>query len=202
MIGHYSLPSARPIVAVVSGVERTRVAVETKHHSADELATKEMLESLLAAYDVSDWAFTKRVVIDEGSIPHSHPVLTLSPRLIFREPAGLLSMYLHEQIHWQLVGQRRQVRDARKELRRLFPSVPRQRDGGAKSKRSTYLHLLVNWLEVDALRHLAGEDTAQRMLAATADGPVYGWVYGQVRDRQEDLAAVVRTHGLLGPLDR
>lgn len=176
------------------------VAVETKHGSADEQAAKEMLESLLVSYDVFNWAFTKRVVIDETSIPHSHPILTLSPRVLFREPAGLLSMYLHEQIHWQLVAQRRQVRAARRELRRLFPSVPARRDGGAKSKRSTYLHLLVNWLEVEALRSAAGDDIARRMLAATADGPVYGWVYRQVRDRNADIGAVVKAHGLLGPL--
>lgn len=176
------------------------VDIRTKHGSAAEESAKDLLQQLLARYDVAAWAFTKRVVIDEESIPHSHPTLTLSPPVILREPAGLLSMYLHEQIHWQLVAHRWKVLRATRALRRAFPAVPTRQDGGAKNKRSTYLHLLVNWLEVESLRRVAGDDAAERLLGATADGPVYGWVYRQVRDRGDEIGAIVRDVGLLGPL--
>lgn len=176
------------------------VVVTSKRGTVAEEATAQLLREVLEQHDASPWQFTDRVVIDERAIPHSHPVLTLSTRFPFRSPDGVLASYLHEQIHWQLVAQRRQVRSARRDLKALFSTVPNRAGGGAKTRRSTYLHLLVNWLEVEALTALAGTDARDAFLDATVDGPVYGWVYRQVRDRGPELGQILTGHGLLGPL--
>lgn len=176
------------------------VVVTTKRGAVAEEATAQLLREVLEQHDASPWQFTDRVVIDERAIPHSHPVLTLSTRFLLRTPDGVLASYLHEQIHWQLVAQRRQVRAARRDLKALFPTVPNRAGGGAKTRRSTYLHLLVNWLEVNALTQLAGDDVGESFLDVTVDGPVYGWVYRQVRDRRPELGKIITEHELLGPL--
>jgi hypothetical protein len=60
---------------------------------------------------------------------------------------------VHE-LHWILVARDQQVSAAMVELQTLFPEVPVRYPVGAVSRASTYLHLLIGWLEWDALSRL------------------------------------------------
>jgi hypothetical protein len=51
------------------------------------------LERLLKQYDLSKWIFTRKVIIDQGEIPHSHPVLTLHTRHLGKRRRP--SVYVH-----------------------------------------------------------------------------------------------------------
>jgi len=42
----------------------------------------------------------KEKFVEDSATPHSHPVLTIGTRPIVRTPFGVLTTYLHEQIHW------------------------------------------------------------------------------------------------------
>jgi hypothetical protein len=53
-----------------------------KRNSKTEQQTRDQLERLLRSYDISQWIFTKSILIDDNEIPHSHPVLTMSTRHI------------------------------------------------------------------------------------------------------------------------
>jgi hypothetical protein len=55
-----------------------------KHNSDGERQTEEQFQHLLSCYDLRKYTFTGKVVIDEQSIPHSHPVLTLHASSEFR----------------------------------------------------------------------------------------------------------------------
>jgi hypothetical protein len=97
---HLSDPPAISTFLSSLAVE-SAVTIRTAHDSAAELATKAQLERLIAAHDLRQWTFTHEIVIDEKSIPHSHPVLTLHTRHL-KQDDELLSTYLHEQLHWFL----------------------------------------------------------------------------------------------------
>lgn len=172
------------------------LTIDTKSAADSELAVKALLERLLDRYDISRWIFTDRVVIEDGAIAHSHPVLTLGTRFIVRTPLGVLSMLLHEQMHWYLVEREAACDAAIAELRASYPLVPSYDEGGARDELSTYLHLVVNWLELEVLKLAAGASEGEATVRAAVDGPVYGWVYRQIFDDHERIGDIVRRHGL------
>lgn len=175
---------------------RAEVTIETKHGSEAEARTRELLIGLLDEFDLARYTFTTRVRVDERAIPHSHPVLTMSTRFMVRTRDGALADYLHEQLHWWVASHRRATRQANARWRREFGKVPRAAEGGAKTRRSTLLHLTVNWLERAALVDVIGEERARAVIEAKAGGAIYPWVYRQVLDRDEVIGSELRRVGL------
>lgn len=45
-----------------------------------ELEAKARLERVPGKYDLDDWLFTREVLVEQGAVPHSRPVLTLNAR--------------------------------------------------------------------------------------------------------------------------
>src|SRR5436309_1171715 len=56
------------------------ISIQLAHNSEREIDTEKQLARLLTSYDLHKYTFTHSVIIDERSIPHSHPVLTLHTR--------------------------------------------------------------------------------------------------------------------------
>jgi hypothetical protein len=52
---------------------QSSIDIALKHGSKEEEQTKVQLQRLLKTYDLARWIFTRAVLIDEESIPHSHP---------------------------------------------------------------------------------------------------------------------------------
>jgi hypothetical protein len=181
-----------------SGFERRgpgAVEIKLAHGSQQETATREQLRRLLRTYDVSRWIFTTSIIVDEMAIPHSHPVLTLSTRHLHDDEL-LLSTFVHEQSHWFLVQRGKQTDDAIEELRLVFPTVPARPPEGAADEHSTYLHLLVCYLEHLADRELLGELKARQVMDFWA-ADHYTWVYKAVLDGPRDIAAIISKHKLI-----
>lgn len=152
------------------------------------------LTALLDQFDLSPWQYTDQVVIEENAIPRSHPALTLGT---FNRGPFLLASYLHEQLHWYALDRMAQFEDVyESHLRQRFPDVPTQRPEGAGSAESTYLHLLVCWLEVDAVRRVLGRERAAQIVDVMVERGVYRWVYRVVRDHFEDLRDIFSSGGL------
>src|SRR5690349_9754470 len=68
-------PRRAPAPAVAEALE-----FSLAHGSPREVETRDQLRRLLSTHALLPWLFTRKVVIDEQSIPHSHPVLTLHAR--------------------------------------------------------------------------------------------------------------------------
>ena len=94
-------------------------------------------------------------MIERGAVPHSHPRLTLNTRHLDSDNLQL-STFVHEEIHWHLVAKAKQTDQAIKELEQSYPTVPIEPPDGAEGRDSTYLHLLVNYLEYEAMKTLIG----------------------------------------------
>ncbi len=173
-----------------------KIEISLKNGSQEELRTKEQLQRLLKTYDVSKWIFTDTIVIDEKSIPHSDPVLTLSTRH-FKDDELLLSTFVHEQLHWFLNPQKGKD-EALKELRVLFPKAPVGYPEGAEDETGTYFHLIVNFLEWRADRDLFGELKARQIMEFWASDH-YTWVYKTVLERPRDIWKIASKYRLIPP---
>jgi hypothetical protein len=191
----------RILVVVVVLAANPRVSgqpsleISLKQGSAAEAQTRDQLRKLVASYDVSPWIYTRSVVIDERAIPFSHPVLTLHTRHA-NDDDLLLSTFVHEQLHWFFVERSDATDLAIGDLRRLFPSVPVGGTVGARDERSTYLHLLVCYLEQQADIRLLGELKTKQVMEFWASDH-YSWVYQTVLDRGRDVRKILDDRKLL-----
>ena len=188
--------SAWLLVGAVATTAAAQDSVDIRlvHGSATEQQTRDQLQRLLKAYDVSRWIYTKSIAIDDAAIPHSHPVLTLHTRHL-KDDALLLSTFVHEQFHWFLDQKETETTQAIKELRQRFPSVPTAPPDGANGEESTYLHLLDCYLEYRVDQQLLGELVTRQVMEFWA-ADHYRWVYRTVLDRTRDIGEIVAKYKL------
>ncbi len=157
--------------AVSAQEERTEIRITLERDSEREQATANQLRHALKEYDVGEWIFTRYVHIDERSIPHSHPVLTLHTRHLGNEH-GLLAAFLHEQFHWLEEGNA-DFRAAMAAFAEAYPTAPAGGPEGARDLESAYRHLLVCDLEFQAMSLLVGEERAREVLSVNQH---YTWI--------------------------
>ena len=169
------------------------VEVVLKNGARLEERGRQQLQRLLREYDLDPWIYTRSVIIESDVVPHSHPVLTLNTKYL-DDDAWQLSTFLHEQVHW-FIGARDEAEEAViAELRQRYPNVPVGFPEGARTEGSTYLHLIVNWLELDAMTELIGEEQARALMARK---PYYRWAFGRVLEDTEEIGALLAKHDLL-----
>ena len=63
------------------------------------------------------------------------------------------------------------------ELKEKYPDAPFGSNQGGYNKMSTYFHLIVNYLEYDAIKQLAGSRAAKTILKKRY---YYKWIYKQI----------------------
>ena len=174
---------------------QANLEITLKQGTPDEARTRDQLRRLLATYDLSPWIYTKSIVIDERAVPFSHPVLTLHTRHA-KDDELLLSTFVHEQFHWFLAERREATEQAIADLRKLFPAVPAGGTAGARDEYSTYLHLLVCYLEQQADLRVLGELRTKRIMDFWATDH-YTWVYETVISRSRELGQIMRERKLI-----
>jgi hypothetical protein len=170
------------------------VSISLKNRDAKEGATQSQLERLLSQYDLTPWIFTTSVVIDEDSIPHSHPVLTLHTRHL-KDDDLLLSTFVHEQAHWFFDQHHEDAAKAVAELRGLYPSIPVGFPEGSNDSDGNYEHLIVIYLEDEADRKLLGELRAWQVMSFWSQDH-YTWLYRTVLKDRARLRDLVRKYHL------
>jgi hypothetical protein len=157
------------------------------NNTENEIKTKLKLTQVLEEYDVNKWIFTDTLKIAERSIPHSHPILTLNTRPT--SDLGLLSVFIHENIHWFLEENEVQAKLAIETLKLKFQNVPVGKRKGARSEFSTYLHLLVCNLEYEAMKKVTNKRAAQIVIKRKR---YYTWIYEQVLEHNDYLNTLIK----------
>jgi hypothetical protein len=154
----------------------------------------ECIKRLREQHDLRRFEFTRKVRIAPTEIPHSHPVLTLNTQLY--DPHEILCEYLHEQMHWYT--ERQNCAGPRSpliaELKQRYPQAPTGFPEGANDAYSTYLHLLVNWLEIEAASQFLGR---QRVEEIARGKHYYRWVYRAVLADWLALDELFRAHDIV-----
>jgi hypothetical protein len=156
-----------------------------------EAQTRRQLRDVLAEYDVDPWVFERAIRVDATSSGSSEPVITLSTQHR-GDDLGLLAEFVHEQIHIFVKGP--SLRAALDTLRTMYPDAPTERPRGGPSATATYLHLVVNWLELDAMAELVGEAPARRRMD---EKEYYTWINDRVLDDTQTLGRLLAEHDLL-----
>ena len=157
--------------------EGFRIDLDLDHARREAERVRDMLQALRRRHDLSRYEYTRIVRIVPGGDTFSHPMLTLGNRFAEHEDL-LLSTYLHEQMHWYLwyLGTPEQdpVAPFLDELVRRYPEAPTDLPDGARNYESTYLHLVINWLEVAATSEFIGR---VRACAVAEAQRTYRWIY-------------------------
>lgn len=184
------------IVAPGSSVSATEAKI-TFARDLEE-AGRAQLTRLLASYDLTPWIFTTQVKVEAGAEPHSMPILTMNTDHLDND-LRQLSIFIHEQAHWHIYEA--EERDAAiAELREAYPDAPMDSD-------RLYQHLLVAWVELDALVELIGEDDARRVIREKVEvlnrglssevAEQYHWYNHKVLDETEAIGRVLERHGMI-----
>jgi hypothetical protein len=201
MSGRAAAPAAALLLAACGTTEpsstvepRFGIEIRLAHGSRAEQRTRDQLLGLIGRHALLPWLVTRAVLIDEDAVSHSHPVLTLSTR--HQSDDGLLlASFVHEQLHWFLLAREAQGNAALAEILRLYPQVPVEPPEGAGTLQSTYLHILIGWMELDATTRLLGPVEAERVITFwTRDH--YRWVYRTVLADRARLEELIVRHGL------
>ena len=183
--------SALLAIAGLLWLAQPAVTITTANNTPRELRARQLVEDVLSAHDLRRYTFTREVVIQEGAINHSFPVLTLNAG--FATVDDVLSTYVHEQIHWHLRERGDDQRQAIAALRRVYPRVPGAAQGGAESEIGTYGHLITCFLEIAADRRLIGEERTAAVISRKRN---YEWIYKTVLADEARIAAIVRRYDL------
>lgn len=178
---------------LVSAQTASEVEITTKNDSKYEVGVAERMQNLLDEYDLSKWIFTRKVIVEDNVIPHSHPVLTLNTKN--QGNNELLSTFIHEQIHWYLSddANKGRVSNAMDEFKRKYKDVPVGGRKGARDEYSTYLHLIVCYLEYAGIAELISQEVAEKV---TSGMNHYTWIYEKVLYDRAYIADVVTRNKL------
>ncbi|MGE5511160.1 MAG: hypothetical protein ACM31O_07910 [Bacteroidota bacterium] len=174
-----------------------RIDIDLSQAEREAARIRDLLSALRKRHDLARFEFTQHVRIVPAGPTHSHPILTLGTRFAETEDL-LLATYIHEQMHWylwQLGGPDHDpVAPFFDELVRRYPKAPTRLPEGARNYEQTYLHLVVCWLEIEALSELIGRERAIA-IADTQWG--YRWIYRTVIADAEPLGRLYREHGIV-----
>ncbi len=170
------------------------VSIQLANGTDKEQQAKEQLERLFSEYDTSHYTFTRKVVIEQGVIPHSHPVLTLNVRYLQdRRPRPL---HLRARTD-SLVPDGTPAPDSRRQTS-IGADVREsacRREGGFPRPRFRLYHLIVCELEREAdLKLIGPERTDAVMRFWTTDH--YTWIYTTVLADHEKIQSVIRKNNL------
>ena len=180
-----------------SDPDHFRIDLDLDHARREGERVRDMLDALRRRHDLARYEYTTIVRIVPGGDTFAQPVLTLGNRFADSEDA-LLSTYLHEQMHWYLwhlgTPERDKVAPFMDELVRRYPDAPTAQPDGALGYDATYLHLVVNWLEVAATSEFIGRERAVAVAGAQRS---YRWIYRTVLRDWDLLGELYERHDVV-----
>jgi len=180
--------SYSPSQTDISDIE-VQIFAKTKR----EHKTKELLIAFLKKYDLTPYLFTRIIIIKSRVLSHSHPVLTINTKHN-DDPDRLLSVFLHEQIHWFAFERKRYTFFAIREFKKIYPNIPVGHPEGARTEYSSYLHLVVCYLQLQALKRYLGEKRAYSIIETNDH---YKWIYSTVIKDEKKIESILRKYNLL-----
>ena len=172
-----------------------KLKIKTKHGNELEERKREQIERLAKQYDLKKYTRTRDIMIEQGVMNHSMPVLTLNPGFLNDDDLAL-SFYVHEQGHWVLV-ERGRPNNFRllQDLESTFPGLPTEWPQGSGGQQDTYFHLVVCTLEWQAMEDLIGPARARRAIEWKQHDH-YTAIYDTVIHNREKIETLMQRYGV------
>lgn len=158
-----------------------------KNDSERERKVAEILRDLFEEYDLP--TFTENIVIEEGAVPHSHPILTLNTRTL--DTFTVMQVFIHEQFHWYATQhpEYQNALEALKEHSRTTEVYKNQ-----DQKESFLEHLIVCFNTRNTLTSILTEEEVSSIYSAWQ---AYPEIEKFVLDEWEKIKKVLELHSLL-----
>jgi len=189
------VPVAIVLLASALSAETPKLNIKTAHGLPMEEQRKQQMERLAKQYDLSKYTITRDIVIERGAMNHSMPVLTLNLRFLDNDDLAL-SAYVHEQGHWLLVERNRTDNPALfEDLQRTFPNLDYRTPSGDGELRSSYFHIAVCMLELQAMEELVGAERARKVIE-WKQRDHYTGIYAILLNQREMVESVLNRHGV------
>ena len=167
----------------------TPFEITTASGDEKEEAAKARLETCLQRYDLEKYLYTKKAKIQEGTIPHSHPILTLNTA--DTSDVQMLSTFVHEQMHWYILSRNDDAEAAIQAYTEMYPDAPTDLPEGSGDAKGTYMHILVNYLEYKGLIDLVGPEKAKAQMEYLCNHH-YTWIYKTLLKDFDEIEAVAQ----------
>lgn len=164
--------------------------ISTKNNSENENKVVAIMRELLTEYNLSKWIFTTEMIVEQRVIPHSHPILTLNTASMNK--VDILDTFIHEQLHWYVDKYPEAEKKAITEFKKKYKNVPYQNRAGARDEYSTYLHLIVCYLEYRSMARLIGEEEAKQLMWNQAH---YTWIYNKIIEDSQYIGSILEKNG-------
>jgi len=169
-----------------------KLNIKTKHGNQLEARKKQQIEHLAAQYDLGKFTITRDIMIEQGAVNHSMPVLTLNLRFMENDDLAL-SAYVHEQGHWLLSQHRMDLTSLFNDLSKRFPNLDVNPPRGSGGLRDTYFHLVVCMLEWQAMEQLVGADRARDVIE-WKEHDHYTDIYRTILQQREAVEGIVNKY--------
>src|SRR5215471_4315475 len=169
-----------------------KLNIRTAHGNQLEERKRQQMERLATHYDLAKYTITRDVIIEQGAMNHSMPVLTLNLRFLDNDDLAL-SAYVHEQGHWLLSQHRNELNAIFNDLLRQFPNLDPNPPRGSGTERDTYFHIVVCMLEWQAMEELVGPERARREIE-WKQGDHYTEIYRTILDHRTGVEAIMNRY--------
>ncbi len=157
--------------------------------------TRQNLDHLVKIFPLAPMFFTTDIHIQPQSVPTSHPILTLNTRYA-ENPNLLLASFLHYELHWWLERKSKEFQLAQADLKSLFFPLPAV--AISKSEKDTFQHLIICFLEYEALIHYLNLKEANKILKDLIyKEKIHPWIYKQAYKNYEEIKFIVKKYELM-----
>lgn len=183
----------------IGSLQSQELSVELINHDHHEERTKDQLLGLMENHDLTPLIFTSKVRIQSGfgTLPRSHPVLTLNTRHL-NDDELLLSTFIHEQLHWYMADHPLK-QEVYNKLESMYPDIPFLFPQGSGGEVDTRYHILICHMEYELLKRYIGELKAYQTISFWKQDH-YHWIYETVLRDADKIKALTKTYGLTIPL--
>lgn len=153
--------------------------------------SRQNLQHLEQVYNLKAFSFQRNVVVDSQAKDHKYHQEDTSIVLsssYFENPQKLLAAWLHEEFHWWARIHEKELMPVLDALKKYFP----------KSSQTGRLHLVISYLEYEALRFYLEDKEARLVINNKIKKDKYfPWTYQQVLSRTQLLRKTLSDHNLL-----
>ena len=153
--------------------------------------SRQNLYHLEQIYNLKTFSYQRNIIFDSRKKDHvynSQDHAIVLNTAYSDNPQLLLSAWLHEEFHWWAQTNEKELLPALNELKKYYP----------KSSQTTRKHILITYLEFEALSFYLEEREAKSVLnQKIRKNPKFKWFYMEVLKRTRLLRKIMKDHNLL-----